>query len=155
MLCVIIKCALDGLPRGRNCSDVWSFWCSVLCSINQMATVQRRGVMDVRGPEWFCQPFLITLDKYSSWIERKVVSMIRSAVQTDLCSLLRSDLEAELNQCRGWIQWWQSRTVSAALVVVNNTNQVRKFVSLFKIACQAGQYNLEVLLDKTIAGTSG
>ncbi len=37
---------------------------------------------------------LVTLDQYSSWR----VGMIRSAVRTTLCSLLRSDLVAELNQ---------------------------------------------------------
>ncbi len=41
---------------------------------------------------------LLTLDKYSSWRVEKVVPMIRSAVQTTRCSLLRSDLVAELNQ---------------------------------------------------------
>ncbi len=54
---------------------------------------------------------LLTLDEYSSWRVRRVVSMIRSAVRTIRCSLLRSDLVAELNQtvsdrrmCRGLIQ---------------------------------------------------
>ncbi len=41
---------------------------------------------------------LLNLDKYSSWRVGRVVPMIRSAVQTTLCSLLRSDLVAELNQ---------------------------------------------------------
>ncbi len=41
---------------------------------------------------------LLTLDKHSSWRVGRVVSMIRSAVRTTLCSLLRSDLVAELNQ---------------------------------------------------------
>ncbi len=40
---------------------------------------------------------LLTLDEYSSWRVGRVVPMIRSAVTT-LCSLLRSDLVAELNQ---------------------------------------------------------
>ncbi len=41
---------------------------------------------------------LLTLDGYSSWRVRRVVPMIRSAVRVTLCSLLRSDLVAELNQ---------------------------------------------------------
>ncbi len=41
---------------------------------------------------------LLTLDKYSSWRVWRVVEMIRSAVQTTLCSLPRSDLVAEQNQ---------------------------------------------------------
>ncbi len=45
----------------------------------------------------FASPFL-TLDKYSSWRVERVVPMIRSAVQTTLCSLLRSDLVADLHQ---------------------------------------------------------
>ncbi len=48
---------------------------------------------------------LLTLDKYSSWRVGRVVTIIRSAVRTTPCSLLRSDLVAELNQivlnCRG------------------------------------------------------
>ncbi len=40
----------------------------------------------------------LTLDKFSSWRVGRVVPMIRSAVQTSLRSLLRSDLVAELNQ---------------------------------------------------------
>ncbi len=41
---------------------------------------------------------LLTLDVFSSWRVWRVVPMIRSAVQTTLRSLLRSDLVAELNQ---------------------------------------------------------
>ncbi len=41
---------------------------------------------------------LLILDKYSSWRVGRVVPMIRSAVRTTLCSLLWSDLLAELNQ---------------------------------------------------------
>ncbi len=41
---------------------------------------------------------LLTLDKYSSWRVGRVVPMIRLAVRTTLCILLRSDLVAELNQ---------------------------------------------------------
>ncbi len=57
MCSTFVKCSWDGLLGGRNCSCVWSFWCSELCSVNQMAAVQRGSVLDVRGPEWFCQPF--------------------------------------------------------------------------------------------------
>ncbi len=41
---------------------------------------------------------LLTLDKYSFWRVGRVVPMIFSVVQTTLCSLLRLDLVAELNQ---------------------------------------------------------
>ncbi len=41
---------------------------------------------------------LLTLDKYSSWRVGRVVPIICSAVRTTLSSLLRSDLEAEMNQ---------------------------------------------------------
>ncbi len=41
---------------------------------------------------------LLTLDEYSSWRVGRVVTMIRSTVQTKLCILQRSDLVAELNQ---------------------------------------------------------
>ncbi len=41
---------------------------------------------------------LLTLDKYSSWRVGRVVPIIRSVIRTTLCSLLRSDLVAELNQ---------------------------------------------------------
>ncbi len=41
---------------------------------------------------------LLTLDKYSSWRVGRGVPMIHSAARTTLCSLLSSDLEAELNQ---------------------------------------------------------
>ncbi len=34
-----------------------SFWYSELCKVDQTVTVQRGSVLDVRGPEWFCQPF--------------------------------------------------------------------------------------------------
>ncbi len=41
---------------------------------------------------------LLTLDKYSSWRVGRGVPMIHSAARTTLCSLLSSDLVAELNQ---------------------------------------------------------
>ncbi len=78
----MFKCSWDGLPEGRNCSCVWPFWCSEIWSIDQTATVQRGSVLDVRGPEWFCQTLFLTLDKYSSWRVGRVVPMIRSAVRT-------------------------------------------------------------------------
>ncbi len=84
-----VKCSWDGLPEGRNCFCVWSFWCSELCSVDQTVIFKKGSVLDVKGPEWFFQ--------YSSWRVGRV-PMIRSAVQTSLRSLLRSDLVAELNQ---------------------------------------------------------
>ncbi len=41
---------------------------------------------------------LLTLHKYSSWRVTRVAPLICSAVRTTLCSLLWSDLVAELNQ---------------------------------------------------------
>ncbi len=52
-----VTCSWDGLLGERNCFCVWSFWCSELCSVDQTVTVQRGSVLDVRGPEWFFQPF--------------------------------------------------------------------------------------------------
>ncbi len=51
MFHVNVRCSWDGLLGGRNCSCVWSFWCSELCSVDQTAAVQRGSVLDVRGPE--------------------------------------------------------------------------------------------------------
>ncbi len=89
---LIVKCSWDGLPEGRNCSCVWSFWCSELCSVDQTVTVQRGSVLDVIFPA-----LLLSLDEYSSWRVGRVVPVIRSGVRTTLRSLLRSDLVAELN----------------------------------------------------------
>ncbi len=36
---------------------VWPFWCSELCSVDQMVIVQRWSVLDEKRPEWFFQPF--------------------------------------------------------------------------------------------------
>ncbi len=47
---------------------------------------------------------LLILDEYSSWRLGRVVPMIRSAVRTTVCSLLRSDLVAELNQTVNEVQ---------------------------------------------------
>ncbi len=41
---------------------------------------------------------LLTLNEYSYWRLERVVPVIRSAVRTICCNLLRSDLVAELNQ---------------------------------------------------------
>ncbi len=57
-----------------------------------MVTVRRGSVLDVRGPEGFCQP-LLTLDKYISWRVGRVTS-------DSLSFLLRSDLVTELNHYR-------------------------------------------------------
>ncbi len=92
-----VKCSEDGLPEGRNCSCVSSFWCSELCSVDQMVTVQRGSVLDVRGPEGFLPALLLTLDEYRSWRLGRVVPMIHSTVRTTLHILLSSDLVAELN----------------------------------------------------------
>ncbi len=35
---------------GGGCTCVWLFWCSVLCSTGQKATVQRESELGVRGP---------------------------------------------------------------------------------------------------------
>ncbi len=97
----IVKCSLDGLPegQGRNCFCVWSFWCSELCIVDQTATVQRGSVLDVRGPEGFCQPFC------SSWMSTVLWEwgglyqwFAQQSGLPSVVSLLRSDLVAELNQ---------------------------------------------------------
>ncbi len=36
---------------GGDCSCVWLFWCTVLCSAGQRATVQRESGLGVRDPE--------------------------------------------------------------------------------------------------------
>ncbi len=36
---------------GKNCSCVWLFWFSVICSAGQRATVQKESGLDVKGPE--------------------------------------------------------------------------------------------------------
>ncbi len=54
-------------------------------------------MLDVRVQSNFASPFGV-LSKYITWRARRVVPMIHSAVRTTLCSLLRSDLVAELNQ---------------------------------------------------------
>ncbi len=52
-----VMCCSGGIwPEGRNCSCVWLFWCSVLSSASQRATVQRESELGVRGPGWFYQP---------------------------------------------------------------------------------------------------
>ncbi len=58
----------------------------------------KRECAGCEGSRVILQALLLTLDKYSSWRVGRVVPMIRSAVRTTLCSLLRSDLVAELNQ---------------------------------------------------------
>ncbi len=116
-----VKCSWDVLPEGRNCFCVWSFWCSQLCSVDQ--TQFKEGVCWMWGSRVILPALLLTLDECSSWRVGRVVPMIRSAVRTTLCSLLRSDLiesadcwTRQLLTCRGRIQWWQSSTVSAAPV---------------------------------------
>ncbi len=91
---IIVKCSWDGLPEGRNCSCVWSFWCSELCSGNS----SKRECTGCEGSRVILPALFLTLDKYSSWRVGRVVPMNRSAVRTTLRSLLRSDLVAELNQ---------------------------------------------------------
>ncbi len=82
-----IQCSWDGLLGERNCSCVWSFWCSELCSIDQTVTVQRGSVLDLRGPEWFYQPFC-SLWINSSWRVGRVVPMIHSAVRTAIATAI-------------------------------------------------------------------
>ncbi len=120
-----VRCSWDGLLGERNCSCVWSFWCSELCSVNQTVTVQRGSVLDVRGPEWFYQPFC------SLWISTvlgvgRVVPMIRSAVRTTLWSQIwLLSRTRQLLTCRGRIQWWQSRTVSAFFQIIYSSQHLK------------------------------
>ncbi len=76
----IVKCSWDGLPEGNNCSCVWSFWCSELCSVDQMVTVQRGSVLDVRGPEWFCQRSLSRVILKETWwrlLNNKIAHLVK------------------------------------------------------------------------------
>ncbi len=58
-----VKCSWDGLLEGGNCSCVWSFWCSELCSVDQTLTVQRLSWMwGVQGN--FASPFA-----HSGWVK--------------------------------------------------------------------------------------
>ncbi len=114
----VVKCSWAGLPEGRNCFCAWPFWCSELCSVDQTANSSKRECAGCEGSRVILPALLLTLDTYSSWRVGRVVPIIRSADRTILCSLLSSDLVAELNQTviDGQIQWWRSRTVSAAPV---------------------------------------
>ncbi len=58
----------------------------------------KRECAGCEGSRVILPALLLTLDEYSSWRVGMVVPMIRSAGRTTLCSLLRSDLVAELNQ---------------------------------------------------------
>ncbi len=70
-----------------------------LCNVVQTVTVQRGSVLDVRGPEWLCQPFCSLWISTVHWEWGGLYQcFICSAVHTTLRSLLRSDLVAELNQ---------------------------------------------------------
>ncbi len=92
---IIVKCSWDGLLEGRNCSCVWPFWCSELCSVDQTVTVQRGSVLIWGVQSDFASHFTYSvLYEYSSWRVGKVVPMIRSALR----SLIWSDLVAEPNQ---------------------------------------------------------
>ncbi len=46
---VLFRC--DMAWGGGDCSCVWLFWCSGLCSAGQRATDQRESELCVRGPE--------------------------------------------------------------------------------------------------------
>ncbi len=48
-VCCVVQVGY-GLGEKKNCSRVW-FWCSVICSAGQRATVQRESELGVRGPE--------------------------------------------------------------------------------------------------------
>ncbi len=77
----IVKLTVHGLPDGKKLFLCWPFWCSELCSIDQTVTVRRGSVLDVRGPEGFCQPFC------SFWMSTVLgewgeLPVIRPAVQT-------------------------------------------------------------------------
>ncbi len=54
----------------------------------------KRECAGCEGSRVILPALLLTLDEYSSWRVGRVVPMIRSAVRTTLCSLLRSDLVA-------------------------------------------------------------
>ncbi len=68
------------------------------CSVASNRRQQFKECAGCEGSRVIMPALLLTLDEYSSWREGRVVPVIRSAVHTILCSLLRSDLVAELNQ---------------------------------------------------------
>ncbi len=116
----IVKCPWDGLLEGRNCSCAWLFLCSDLCNVNQMATVQRGSVLDVRGPAWFCQPFCslwtsIVLGErgglYQWFTQQSGVPSVFFWGQ-----IWQLNWTRKLLTCRAHIQWWRGRTLSAAPV---------------------------------------
>ncbi len=53
MLCVVQV----GYGLGGKCSCVWLFWCSMLCSAGQRATVQRESGLTVGVQSDFLSPF--------------------------------------------------------------------------------------------------
>ncbi len=52
------------LSEGRNCFCVWSFWCSELCSVDQMVTGQIGSVLDVRVQSDFTSSLA-----HSGWVQ--------------------------------------------------------------------------------------
>ncbi len=61
-LCTVLICyVLLGRiwPEGKKLFYTWLFWCSVLCSAGQRATVQRESGLDVTGPGDFPTFFLL------------------------------------------------------------------------------------------------
>ncbi len=121
MFHVIVKCSWDGLPEGRNCSCVWSFWCSELSSIDKTAT-------------YFSSPFA-----HSGWVQflesgEGCTNDLLSSPDSRLPSVVfwgqiwLLSWTTQLLKCRGWIQWWQSITVSAAPQLVA---EVQRLLGLF------------------------
>ncbi len=97
-LCTVLICyVLLGRiwPEGKKLFYTWLFWCSVLCSAGQRATVQRESGLDVTGPGRLSYLF-----SYSRGVKflGSGATVIFSAVLTVRYSLLMSDLVAGPNQ---------------------------------------------------------
>ncbi len=43
---VNVKCSWDGLLGGRNCSCVWLFWCSELCSVDYVTAPVYQDILE-------------------------------------------------------------------------------------------------------------
>ncbi len=80
----------------------------------------KRECAGCEGSRVILPVFLFTLGENSSWRVGRVVPMIRSAVRTISSVVFWGQIwlswTRQLLTCRGRIQWWQSRTVSAAPV---------------------------------------
>ncbi len=67
------------------------FLCLVVLVLDQTVTVQRGSVLDVRGPEWFCQPFggvSPDVHDHLHCFERVKLQVVKTAPDRQLLNLL-------------------------------------------------------------------